>query len=457
MQLWRADWIHHQGTFRRDHALLIDDEGRIAACGPRAQVEAAAPEAELRELRGRAIAPGTISAHSHAFQVFLRGAGDHPASFPDWVSRYLYPLLERLDDDSLEAAALLCFHQMLRAGITTVGEFHYVHNGVDFAGRAGELSRIVIRAARKVGLRIAFLSTLYDVRKRPGQGRMARPAAAAVSEIRALADELASDPHVTILPAPHSLHGATREAIEAGAALADELDTRWHIHLAEQEDDVPFAQEQHGARPLEVLERWGVLSERTVLVHGIWLSPDERALLAERGGGLVTNPTTNMALGDGIAPLRDFLDRGVTVGLGTDMNAAPNVLTELRTAEYLQRVESLEMGRLPRVGGAEPDPAALWQLATTHGAELLGVEAGALAPGQWADLLVIDLGDPSLLPGALLGGDALLNLLSSSMVPETALAETWVGGRCVATRGEVAGLPLEELRARVAASPALGL
>lgn len=462
-RLVTADWVHVGGTFAREQALLIDEEGRILAAGPQDSVRAdpRAAGAEHEHLSGRALAPGTISAHSHAFQVFLRGRSDHPRSFSDWVSTHLYPLLGRLDDASLEAAALLCFHQMLRAGITCVGEFHYVHNDPGGGDRGAELSELVLRAARRVGLRVAFLSTIYDVAERPGQARMAQSPERSLATIRALAAEWRDDPAVHVLPAPHSLHGATREAIEGGAALARELDVRWHIHLAEQADDVPYAQRKHGARPLQVLENWGVLDERTVLVHGIWLDEGERALLAERGGGVVSNPTTNMALGDGIAPLPDLLARGVRVGLGTDMNAAPNVFQEIRAAEALQRVQALEMGILPGAGAGEPQPARLFELGTRGSAELLGVEAGALEAGRWADVLVIDLDDPSLLPASLAEGgsraegDALLNLLSSSMVPETALAQVWVAGRVVSERGEVSGLPRAELLAAVRGAKAL--
>ena len=454
-RLWTADWIHHQGTFRADHALLVDDEGRVAAIGPRAEVEAspAAAGAARRDLTGRAIAPGTVSAHSHAFQVFLRGAGDHPRSFADWVTRVLYPVALALDDQALEAASLLCFAQMARAGITTVGEFHYLHNGADFGARGEDLAQIVIGAARAVGVRIALIDALYDVARRPGQRRMTRTVEDAVASVRRLAAATADDPAVTVLPAAHSLHGATREAVEAAAALARELDCRWHIHLAEQRGDAAHSQEAHGGRPLNVLERWDVLDARTVLVHGIWLTPDEQALLAARGAALVSNPTTNMALGDGVAPLPALIEHGVPVALGTDMNAAPNVFQEIRVAEHLQRVQALEMGCLPRARGDDPpDAQRLFAMGTRWGGEALGLKVGALEVGWWADLLVLDLEDPSLLPAALLGGDALLNALSSSMVPQTAIEEAWVGGRQVIADGALTGIEPAALAAKVRAA-----
>lgn len=463
MRLLRADWTFHEGTLVRDRGLALDSAGRIAANEPWGALRTRYPDAPCQERPGLAIVPGTVSAHSHAFQVLLRGAGDHPRSFKDWVDSRLYPLVGSLDDASLQAASELCFQQMARAGITSVGEFHYVHcgRGPQHAFRGLEQAQIVVDAARRVGLRITLLYTLYDVCSRPGQKRMAHEAAAGVAAAKALAERYADDPAVIVAPSPHSLHGATRGAIEAGAALARELDTPWHIHLAEQEDDVPFAREKHGARPLEVLEAWGILDARTVLVHGIWLSPEERALLAERGGSLVSNPTTNMALGDGIAALSDLVKRGVTVALGTDMNAAPNVFAELRCAEYLQRVEALKMGCIPRARAETPDPGLLFQLATRNGARVLGQETGSLAGGEWADYLEVDLSDPSLIPASLLppddpeAGPALLNLLSSALVPETGLAAVYVAGEEIAQRGRLLGLDSAELSARLRASRAL--
>lgn len=459
MQVVLADWTYRDDAFHAGQAVLVDDAGRIAAVGPREQVLARpdAAGASRLDLAGRALLPGTVDAHSHSFQVLLRGTSDHPASFRDWVRGHLYPLVERLDEDSLEAAALLCFAQMARAGVTTVGEFHYVHNAEDYTPASRRLAGVVIGAARKVGLRVAFVRALYDVQERLGQGRFAESPAAAADAIRALAAEHRGDPFVSVLPAPHSLHGATREAITTGAALARELGTRWHIHLAEQQGDVGYAERVHGATPLRVLDAWGVLDHRAVVVHGIWLSPDERRLLAERRAGLVSNPTTNMALGDGIAALTELADLGATVALGTDLNARPSIFDEMRTAEYLQRVKHLRMGMIPTGGrdGATPDPARLLAMGTRHGADVLGVEAGALAPGRWADLVAVDLHDPSLLPAGVLGGRALLSAVTSSIAAESAVTDVLVGGRAVVRDRALVGVSLPEVAGRLRRAKAL--
>src|SRR5262249_40880753 len=142
---------------------------------------------------------------------------------------------------------------------------------------------------------------------------------------------------VQVLPAPHSLHGASEEAIREGARAAAQLGVPWHIHLAEQRDDVAFARERYGETPLRVLEKWGVLDARTVVVHGIWLDEGERELLAARKGALVSCPLTSLSLGDGVLDLPDLVKRGVTVALGTDMDASPCIFSEMRAAEALQR------------------------------------------------------------------------------------------------------------------------
>ncbi len=426
MKRYRADFVWKDGALVADARLCVA-AGRVVADG--AGEEVAFP--------GCALLPGTVNAHSHCWQVLLRGVADHPRDFRAWVERHLYPTVQRLDLGAVRAAARLCFLEMLRAGVTSVGEFHYVHNGPGGADAGLEYDRAVIDAAREVGLRVAFLRTFYDKGTRAGQKRFLETPDQAVARTRALAEAYADDPAVTTLTAPHSLHGASAEMIRAGAALAEELGTGFHIHLAEQRGDLPYSRELYGVSPLRALERLGVLSARTTLVHGIWLDEGERARLAEVGGGLVSNPSTNMILGDGIAPLEDYLAKGVPVALGTDANYNASIFEEMRLAESLQRVSQRRMGILSSAGSAdgEPEVARVFALGTAAGARNLHLPAGTLAPGEHADFLVIDLSDPSLFPASRVGGPALLAQLCSAQVVQRALRAVYVGGEAVLEGG----------------------
>ena len=448
MKLFTADHVFAGRRFVERGAVLVDDDGRIAAAGEGVE----APEGVERvDLAGHALVPGCVNSHTHTFQVLLRGNGDNARDFRDWVDGHLYPLVERLDERALVAAATLAYAEMALSGTTSVGEFFYVHNAPE--GRAGDgnaHAEAVVAAARRVGLRTALLRTMYDMGTRPGQARFRETVDEAVSATRALAARYAADPHVAVRPAPHSLHGASEEMIRAGAALAGELDAPFHIHLAEQRGDLEFSQEKYGASPLAALDRMGALSERTVLVHGIWLDERERAMLAERGGALAYNPLTNMALGDGVAEIPDLVRRGVPVSLGTDANNRLNLYDEMRAAEYLQRVTRLEMGLVPGAAADSRGSALpLFEMGTANGGRTLGLATGRLEPGAWADMVALDLSDPSLWPGALAGGDDLLNAVVYSMVAQTAVRHSWVAGRPLVSDGRLANLSLDEVREMV--------
>jgi 5-methylthioadenosine/S-adenosylhomocysteine deaminase len=444
-----ADYVFADRRFQPATSVLVES-GRITAITPDAPADA-----ERVDLAGHALVPGCVNSHTHTFQVLLRGNGDNAANFREWVDGHLYPLVERLDERALVAAATLAYAEMALAGTTSVGEFFYVHN--DAAGKGGARhAAATVEAARRVGLRVALLRTMYDLGTKPGQARFRETVDEAVANTRELRARFASDPHVAVRPAPHSLHGASEAMIRAAASLADELDCPFHIHLAEQRGDLAYSEEKYGASPLRALDRMGALSARTVLVHGIWLDEGERALLAERGGALAYNPLTNMALGDGIANIPDLVARGVPVALGTDANNRLNLYDEMRAAEYLQRVSHLEMGIIPGAAADSRGSALpLLEMGTANGGRALGLDTGRIEPGAWADMVAIDLADVSLLPGSLAGGDDLLNAIVYSMVAQTAVRHSWVAGRPLVVDRRLANLSLDDVREGVREATAL--
>ncbi len=453
--LIRADAVFVDGALKPGLAIAFDPAtGRIRDVAPPERLYGPALGEEI-VLAGRVLFPGCVNVHSHAFQILLRGRADHAPSFRQWVDRYMYPLVEALDDEDLETAMLIAFADMARHGITSVGEFFYIHNAVGGSRDGRDRAEMAIRAARRVGLRVALVRTLYDQGGAPARERFRESPAEAIAHTRELAARWREDPFVCVLPAPHSLHGASAELIQAGHALARELDTSMHIHLAEQRHDLEYARGRYGATPLRALDRLGVCDERLVIVHGCWLEAEEWELLGGRGGGLAYNPLANMFLGDGVTDLAYAVRAGVRVSLGCDGPGGNNGLdpfAEMRAAELLQRVQRTEMGVMAQAAsacGAELGPAPLFTFATAGGARNLGLACAEIAPGKACDLIAVDYGDLSLWPHHGLEVPTLLNNMIHTGATRGWLTDTIVGGRFVVRDRVLQTIETSELRARL--------
>jgi 5-methylthioadenosine/S-adenosylhomocysteine deaminase len=223
-----------------------------------------------------------------------------------------------------------------------------------------------------------------------------------------------------VQPAPHSPHGASPAMIRAGWEVAEAADTRFHIHVAEGRYEGERTLKEYGATPIRHLDRLGVLGPRMIGVHCVWLDDEEIALMGERDAALAYCPSSNMFLGDGISRIPEMLNAGVRIGLGTDGGCTNNrrsVFEEMRMTSLLQRVRLLD-------GTALPAERA-FSMGTRDGAEILGLEAGVIAPGRFADLVAVDLDDPSLHPR-----HDLLKSVVYAMSPR-AVTDVWVHGRRV--------------------------
>jgi 5-methylthioadenosine/S-adenosylhomocysteine deaminase len=228
--------------------------------------------------------------------------------------------------------------------------------------------------------------------------------------------------------------------IRAGWEVAEAEDTVFHIHVAEGRYEGERTLREHGATPIRYLDRLGVLGRRMIGVHCVWLDDEELALLGARGAGLAYCPGSNMFLGDGITRVPEMLQAGVRIGLGTDGGCTNNrlsVFDEMRTCALLQRVRLLD--------GTALSAATAFDLGTRSAAALVGIEAGAIAPGRLADLVAIDLAHLSLQPR-----NDLLKSVVYAMSPE-AVTDVWVHGRRVVEQRRLTTTSEEELVARVAA------
>lgn len=445
MQAARAylpDLLVSGGAVRAGAALTVRD-GVVAAVGP-------PPEgAEQVRLRGRAILPGLVSAHGHAFQRALRGRAEQATgagSFWSW-REVMYALANRLEPDALEAVARLAFLELARGGVTCAGEFHYLHR--DPAGRPyadpSELALRVVRAGREVGLRVVLLRAAYaraghGLAPDPAQRRFVEPSPDAyLAALDALIAAVARDPLVSVGVAPHSVRACPAEWIRELAGEARRRGLPLHLHAAEQAAEVEACRLEHRVSPVGLLAREGALDERTTLVHAIHVDGDDVRAIGAARATVCACPTTERNLADGIVPADRLLAAGARLALGVDAHAQADLLEEAREVELHLRLARMERAVLDDPPGALA--ARLLEAATAGGMRSLGLPGGRLAPGEPADFLLLDLDDPSV-AGAT--GETLLPAVVFGAAP-AAIRGTYVAGEPVVLDGRPAtGRPAEE-------------
>ena len=439
------DLLLSGGTVAEGAALTVKD-GRVAAVG------APLPGAEIVPLPGRVVVPGLVSAHGHAFQRAVRGRAEHAGSarsFWSWRD-VMYAAANRLGPDELEAVARFAFHELARAGVTCVGEFHYLHldpEGRPYADRS-ELALRVVRAAREVGLRIVLLRAAYaraghGVPADPAQRRFVEPSPDAyLSALDALAAAQRGDPLAGVGIAPHSVRACPAEWIRILAAEAARRAMPLHVHAAEQPAEVDACRLEHGLSPVQLLAREGALSERTTLVHAIHVDDrDVRAVGAARAT-VCACPTTERNLADGVVPADALVQAGARLAVGVDAHVQADVLEEAREVELNLRLVRQERAVLDDPPGGLA--ARLLEAATAGGMASLGLPGGRLAPGDPADFAALDLDDPSIAGTA---PDALLPAIVFAGSPR-AITDTWVAGEQVIANGAAAPGRASGARAR---------
>jgi 5-methylthioadenosine/S-adenosylhomocysteine deaminase len=428
MTVISAELVFAEDTWRRRHALAVQG-GRILATGEPQDLIERFPDHEREDWGDVAVLPGCVNGHGHSFQALLRGFGDD-MSFMRWRESVLYPLSERLDPDAIRAGALFDFAEMARAGVTTAVDFFYLHD------RGNENDLAVIDAAREIGIRIVLARSMYDWSGAPS--RYLESPDVAVRNTRELHAAIAGDTQAFVQPAPHSIHGASIEMIQAGATLARDLDTKFHIHVAEGRYERELSLERHGMSPVALLDHVGALDEHAVLVHCVWVDEDDLALISDRGTSVVHNPSANAFLGDGIAPFRQMLGRSIPVALGTDggcTNSRQSVFEEMRMAALLAKAVNADA---EAVGAREVLLAG-----TRRGGEVLGLPIGRIAPDHAADLVVVDLSDLSLQPAATAEWQVIY-----SMQPG-AIRRVVVGGETIVEDGQLTKTDAREIVAKV--------
>jgi 5-methylthioadenosine/S-adenosylhomocysteine deaminase len=408
-------------------SVLIDGTG-IVAVGPVAAVDShpLAATAEVVDATGHAVIPGLHNCHLHS--GLLRGTAES-MSLWDWLKTYVDPAHKALTPEIASAASLQCYAESVLAGTTSVMDmWRYMEGSADAAGAVGIRATLVPYVADAEGF--DYFETIESNRRLLESHRTA------------------ADGRVRTWVGLEHLFYCTPSAFRAAVALADEFDTGIHTHSSETVWEVEESLKRFGRRPIEEMFHRGVLSERTVVAHCVWLDDDEISRLAETGTAVAHCPCSNMKLSSGPARIGPMRSAGVTVGLGSDGEKENNnldLIEEMKFASLLQKVSTLD----PTTG----DPWDVLAMATIDGATALGLGdlTGSLAPGRRADVITVALGGLHTTP-VLHGADfnVAAHLVFSASGHD--VRDVWVDGRRLVAGGQPVTFDVDAVRATAQAA-----
>ncbi len=355
------------------HSILVED-GRISALGPSAEMARAHPDAEHRTLRDCVIMPGIVNAHCHS--GLLRGTAEGQPVW-EWLRLFIDPMHRVLREDEAEIASWLCYAEAILSGTTTVVDmWRFMHGSA--------------RAAEALGLRVVLVPYVGE---HPSYNYF---------ETLDANEKLINDWHgraggrINVWVGLEHMFYATPEAWARTAAMSRRYNVGFHTHSNESAFDVEETVRRYGVRPIEALQKHGLLEvPRVLIAHAVWLSDNEIAIMAQRGVAVAHNPISNLKLASGIAPLERLLEAGIAVGLGTDGEKENNNLDmfeELKVASLLAKLKAMNAAAL--------DSWDTLRLGTILGAKALGLdhEIGSIEVGKRADLIGVRTNTPRMTP-----------------------------------------------------------
>lgn len=419
--------------WRKDVVITVDDKGEIVAISPD---DSASPATRVA---GAAI-PGMPNVHSHAFQRAMAGRAECRAAGQDsfWTWREtMYELARQMTPQLLNAIAAQLYVEMLKAGYTSVCEFHYLHHRADgrpYADR-GAMMQAIADAASTSGIGLTLLPTLYQsadfggVAPTPRQ----RQFTLEVEQFIELWDAARSHrcANVNVGVALHSLRAVPEAQLRSVLQAVSSRDCNAiHIHVAEQQREVVASLEYSGRRPIEWLLELAAVDERWCLVHATHANDDELRAMAQAKVVVALCPTTEANLGDGLFPLIEYRALGGRMAIGSDSHVSVSPPEELRWLEYQARLARRARNVLAE-GDDSSTGASLWKLACAGGAQASGRNIGQLAIGCRADIVVLDTDSPVLTCSR---ADELFDSLIFSGQPSP-IRDVMVGGRWLVENG----------------------
>ncbi len=324
------------------------------------------------DVTGKIVMPGLINCHTHLGMSIFRATNDD-LTLDSWLNDKIWPIEDKLTDDDLYYTTLLSMVEMIKTGSTCFNDMYFGYKGS-------------IPAIKKCGVRGIYGRCLM--------GNMDKDSICRVDDFKKLYEEYKDDDKIRLSIAPHALYTCNLEYLKLCSDLAKEYNLPIHIHLSENMNEVKTVTNKFGMKPMEVLDKVGMLEKRVILGHGTFLSDSEINMIKNRDVSVCTNPVSNLNLGCGIADLVKYKKNGINVCLGTDGQGSGNSLNLFYTmslVDYLQK-------------GKYEDPTVMssydvLKMATINGAKALGIDdIGSIEVGKKADIIILDISDISLYP-----------------------------------------------------------
>ena len=351
---------------------------KIVAIGPRISIEAKYSAPLTIDARGKLVLPGFINGHTHVPMTLLRGLRDD-VTLDEWLRKYIFPAeAKNVTEEFVRWGTRLAAAEQIRGGVTTFADMYYFEDAI-------------AEETKAAGMRGVLGETILDF---PAPDNKSN--AAMLEYTEKFLKRWQGDALIHAAVAPHSIYTCSQKTLQDSAALARKYSAPILIHVAEMKKELDDSRAQNGTTPVQYLDKLGILGADTVAAHCIFVDETDRKILAQRQVGCVHNPSSNMMLASGVAPVIEERAAGVAVGLGTDGPAGSNndlnLMEEMDLAAKLQKITKMDARAL----GAK----AVVEMATIEGARALHMEKeiGSLEPGKKADLILIGLDAPNAVP-----------------------------------------------------------
>ncbi|MBS3741021.1 MAG: amidohydrolase [Candidatus Cloacimonetes bacterium] len=375
---------------------------------------------EIIQADGMAILPSFANAHTHAAMTLMRGYADDMV-LQEWLENYIWPLEAKLTQKDVYWGSKLACLEMIKSGTTLFNDMYWHFHGT-------------ARAAEEMGMRAFISGVLIDQFDKEKSDEMIKQNKQLFNESKEYSDR------IIFSLGPHAIYTVSEKSLSWVAEFARENELLVHLHVSETKDEVDQCLENHNMRPVEYLDKIGILGPNLLSIHSIWLNNNEIRLLKENDVKLIHTPISNMKLGSGIFPIEKMLDRNLTVGIGTDGCSSNNNLDMLEEIKFASMLHKIHF-RDTTIMSAEDT----YKLATYNTKKLFNLNMGEIKEGYLADLILLDLNNESMIPN--------YNLISNIVYSagKDCVDTTICDGKILMRNGKVEGEEEIKQKAREAA------